>query len=381
MYPTDKQKEALQRYITEGGGFSIYGKDGIYEELENRISERYSQSPYCLLTNTGTSALSSVYFGVGIKRGDEVIVPSYTFISTVTPIVRLGAIPVFADADPTTGLIDPDSIRECITDKTTAVVVTHMWGLPCKMEEIKKICDEEGLKLVEDISHSQFTPYCGRFLGEFGDAAASSVGARKMVSGGEGGFMITNDKDVYMKATLLGHFNMRAEQTMEELGLDFTGYEGGYGENYRMHPYSAVMINEFIKNEMDVFNKERLKVLMFIENELDTIEGIQSQEVYSGLQYGFKPKYLGKYLDIFLRHVNVEMGDKAVKKLDTVPIHNKKLFQGIGRFRNYSRQVASYNGAEEYMRGRFSIRNDIILKMMEDDTLAAKLISAIKHSI
>jgi len=375
MYPTDKQKEALQRYIVEGGNFSIYGKDGIYEELENRISERYSQNPYCLLTNTGTSALSSAYFGVGIKRGDEVIVPTYTFVSTVTPLVRLGAIPVFADAYPTDGLINPASIKECITDKTTAVVVTHMWGLPCNMIIIKEICDEHGLKLVEDVSHAHFTLYQGRYLGEFGDAAAMSVGAKKMVSGGEGGFMITKDKDVYMKATLLGHFNMRAEQTMEELEIDYKGHEGGYGENYRMHPYSAVMINEFIKNEMDGFREKRFEVLLFLENMIDAMSGICSQTAYSGLQYGFKPKYLGENLDNFIQSVNEKMGVKAVKKLDTLPLHDEKLFQDT------CKRPVSYDGAKEYMQGRFSIRNGIILKMMEDDTLAAKLISAIKHSI
>lgn len=157
---------------------SIYGDTGIYERLESWLADYYKQK-YVILTNTGTSSLNSGYVGLGIARGDEVIVPTYTFLATVTPLLRLGAIPVFADADPVTGGISPKDIEEKITPKTKAIAVTHMWGVACDMESIMYIAQKNNLRVLEDCSHAHFTKYNQKLLGTFGDVACFSIGAKK----------------------------------------------------------------------------------------------------------------------------------------------------------------------------------------------------------
>lgn len=353
MYPTPKQTEALKRYIDQGGDFSIYGNDGIYQELENLICDKYNVK-HCLLTNTGTSALSSGYFGLNIQPGDEVIVPVYTFIATVTPLLRLGAIPVFADADPISGQISLESIKNLVTEKTKAVAITHMWGYPCDTNNIKNFCEENNLKLLEDASHAHFTRTDDKYLGAIGDVGCFSVGARKIVSGGEGGFLITNDDEIYMRAILLGHFVKRAEveiQTSSDLiQQKYKGMESGFGENYRMHPYSAVMIKELIENEIEDIIDIRYEALSLMNTELGKLDKFVAPQIVKGAMFGYKPQLLLNDKEIEELILEFKENGMKIKRLDTIPLYGDRVFEK-GRFLN------KYPGADAYMRGRISIPN------------------------
>lgn len=353
MYPTQKQIEALKKYIDKGGDFSIYGNDGIYQELENLICEKYNVR-HCLLTNTGTSALSSGYFGLDIKPGDEVIVPVYTFIATVTPLLRLGAIPVFADADSISGQISLDSIKSLTTERTKAVAITHMWGYPCDTKNIKNFCEENDLKLLEDASHAHFTKTDDNYLGTIGDVGCFSVGARKIVSGGEGGFLITNDDEIYMRAILLGHFVKRAEIEIQSssdfIKQKYQGMESGFGENYRMHPYAAVMIKELIENEIENIIDIRYETLSLMNTELGKLDKFLGPKIVKGAMFGYKPQILLNDNDIDDLITKFKENGMKIKRLDTIPLYNDKVFSK-GKF------LEEYPGADAYMKGRISIPN------------------------
>lgn len=353
MYPTPKQTEALKRYIDQGGDFSIYGNDGIYQELENLICDKYNVK-HCLLTNTGTSALSSGYFGLNIQPGDEVIVPVYTFIATVTPLLRLGAIPVFADADPISGQISLESIKNLVTEKTKAVAITHMWGYPCDTKHIKKFCEENNLKLLEDASHAHFTKTDDKYLGAIGDVGCFSVGARKIVSGGEGGFLITNDDEIYMRAILLGHFVKRAEVEIQSssdfIKEKYQGLESGFGENYRMHPYAAVMIKELIENEIEDIIDIRYEALSLMNTELEELDKFVAPKIVKGAMFGYKPQLLLNDQEIEELIRKFKDNGMKIKRLDTIPLYGDKIFEK-GIF------LDKYPGADAYMRGRISIPN------------------------
>ena len=371
-YPTKKQVSDLFSYIKNNGKLSIYGMDGIYEELEGRICDIY-KSKYCLLTNTGTSALSSAYFALDLKKGDEVIVPIYTFIATVTPLFRLGCIPVFADAKAENGSIDVDSLQKIVTKKTKAIAITHMWGVSCDMKKINKFCKKNNLKLIEDCSHVHLTRYNNKLLGTYGDISCFSVGAKKVLSGGEGGFLITNDPELYIRATFLGHFKMRAKESLnkvpKKIADKYRDLTSGFGENYRMHPYSAVMINSLLKNELESIINKRYIVYSYLKKRLEEIEKISMHDITKGAIYGFKPKLIDFDLDKFIELVKKE--GLKVKSLDTVPLYGDKVFKNC-------KFPLSYNGAKNYIDGRFSVSDFTTGNVGEDKKTVNKYIKVFK---
>lgn len=231
--------EAIQQFAEGGNPLSYYGREGIVRELEDELA-RYFSHAYCLLTNSGTNALHSAYFAIGLGPGDEVIVPTNTFFATVTPLFQLGAIPVLADCEPDTGNISPVSIRQNLTSNTRAIVVTHLWGHPADMPAIVQIAQSHDLRLVEDISLAVGSTLEGQRAGSFGDAACLSLGSTKLLGGGQGGALLVSDRELYERATLLGHFGNRSRQeVLNPFYRRFT--DVGYGHNYRIHVLAAAM--------------------------------------------------------------------------------------------------------------------------------------------
>ncbi len=221
---------------------SIYNRSGIIEQFEDRF-KKYHNRAYGLLSNSGTSAIFSMFEGLGLQKGDEVLVPSYTFFATVTPMLYLRATPVFCDCDEN-GNFEPSEIIKKATSRTRAVIVTHMWGVPCNMALITKYCEERHLQLLEDCSHAHGARYDGQLVGTFGVAAAWSLQGEKLVSGGEGGIMLTEDPEVYRRAVLQGHYNKRAMQEIPESHPMRSFALTGLGQKFRSHPLAVAIANQ-----------------------------------------------------------------------------------------------------------------------------------------
>jgi len=225
---------------------SIYDKSGIFKEFEDAFA-KYHQRKYALLCNSGTSAIHSMFIAAGFKDGDEVICPAYTFFATVTPLLFTGAKPILCDVDEN-GNIDPQEIEKKITPKTKGVIITHMWGIPCKMDEIIKICKRNNLILLEDCSHAHGAEHKGKIVGTFSDLAAWSLQGPKIVSGGEGGILLTDNEEFYYRALLLGHYNKRCKQEIPENHTFYKYAVTGMGLKYRAHPLAIVVAYELFKN-------------------------------------------------------------------------------------------------------------------------------------
>lgn len=221
---------------------SIYNRSGVIERVERRLENRLGAA-HCLLTNSGTAALHSMYVAAGLGRGDDVIVPAYTFFATASPLFTTGARPVLVDCGPD-GNIDPDLIEAAITDATKAIVVTHMWGLPCDMVRLRAIADRRGLLLLEDTSHAFSAHVQGKPVGSWGDAAAMSLQGQKPLTGGEGGVVITSSNELFYRAVAHGHYNVRCKQ---EIPQDHPLAEyavTGMGLKLRIHPVSAAIVEQ-----------------------------------------------------------------------------------------------------------------------------------------
>jgi perosamine synthetase len=159
----------------------------------------YVGTRHALATSSCTGALHLALAALGIGPGDEVIVPDLTWVATGNAVLYVGATPVFADVDPQSWCLDPESFRAKITPRTKAVMPVHLYGHPCAMDEIGRIAREHGLFVVEDAAPSVGAEYQGRRVGSFGDFAAFSFQGAKLAVTGEGGMLVTSDEALYEK--------------------------------------------------------------------------------------------------------------------------------------------------------------------------------------
>ena len=164
---------------------SIYDAGGVYARIESAWSSLVCRRHVCV--NSGTSALLSMYFGLDMEPKSEVIVPAYNFFAAATPLFALGMRPVLAECD-ADGNLDVHRLEACIGPATAAVCVTHLWGFPRRLDELKDICERRGIALLEDASHAHGAQFAGLPVGSFGAAAAWSLQAKKILAAGEGGF-------------------------------------------------------------------------------------------------------------------------------------------------------------------------------------------------
>jgi len=160
-------------------------------------------SRYCLTFNSGTSALHAALLSYGIGPGDEVIVPSFTFIATANAPKFVGATPVFADIEDATFGLDPAAVEASITPRTKAIIPVHYGGFPCRIQELKKVADDHGLVLIEDAAEAFGAKTGGRTVGTIGDSAILSFCQNKIITTGEGGAIVTDDRDFYEKMKLI----------------------------------------------------------------------------------------------------------------------------------------------------------------------------------
>lgn len=253
-------------------GLSIYDRSGIVQEFEDAFAG-YVGVPRALATSSGTAALHSLYYGARIGPGDEVICCDYGFFATVTPLLQLGARPVFVDccAD---GTISVASAEAAITDRTRAIVVTHMWGQPGQVDALRSLCDRRGLLLFEDCSHAHGARFAGQVVGSFGDGAAWSLQAQKTIWAGEGGVLATSLPDLYERALLLGHFNLRALQEIPQSSPNFASAFTGTGLKYRAHPLGLALALPQIKT-VDQLIEDRQKSAAALIDALRSVPGIE----------------------------------------------------------------------------------------------------------
>ncbi len=177
--------------------------DGVYTRKCQTLLERELGAPRVLLTTSCTHALEMCALLLKIGPGDEVIVPSFTFVSTVNAFVLRGARPVFADIRPDTLNIDERALEALITPRTRAIVVVHYAGVGCEMDEIVRIAERHGVPLVEDNAHGLFGRYKGRNLGTFGNLATQSFHETKNIYCGEGGALLIRDREMVQRSEIL----------------------------------------------------------------------------------------------------------------------------------------------------------------------------------
>lgn len=220
----------LMRYNFDGPRKGIWKAKEFEENLCTRLGVKHTH-----LCSSGTSALCVALAACGIGAGDEVIVPPFTFVATIEAILFAGAIPVFADIDDTLCLA-PAAVEKAITSKTKAVVPVHMCGAMARIDELKSICDNKGVILIEDACQAVGGTFKGKSLGSFGKMGCFSFDYVKTITCGEGGAAITDDDDLYFRAHAFadhGHDHIGSDRGKEDHIL--------VGTNYRISELNAAV--------------------------------------------------------------------------------------------------------------------------------------------
>ncbi|MBF0347160.1 MAG: aminotransferase class I/II-fold pyridoxal phosphate-dependent enzyme [Magnetococcales bacterium] len=238
-----EDRQAVNHFMETGGSISFFGHEPYLKDLERRLADLFGRR-FCLLLNSGTSALQVAYAALGLKSGEPVAVPANTFHATVTPLSLLGAIPRFVDCHANDGNLDPESLERLLrqTPGIRAAVVTHMWGHPADLDELQRLCHSFSIPLVEDVSLAVGAIRNGKRAGGVGTVACLSLGSTKLLSGGQGGALLCDDPEIIQRAILLSHFGPRAQREVMHSGLRPYATTG-LGANLRIHPLAAAIVS------------------------------------------------------------------------------------------------------------------------------------------
>lgn len=224
----DKEKE----YVMECLDTNWISSNGKFVNKFEEEFAKYLGVSHATAVSNGTVAIHLALMALGIKAGDEVIVPSFTYVATANSIMYVGATPVFVDSKLDDWQVDPDDIEKKITEKTKAVIVVHLYGHPCNMKAIVDICKKHNLKLIEDCAEAIGSEFEGEKVGTFGDVACFSFFGNKTITTGEGGMVVSNDKSIIDKAA---HLKDQGMSRTVRYWHDIIGY------NFRMTNIQAAI--------------------------------------------------------------------------------------------------------------------------------------------
>ncbi len=290
-----------------------------------RAFAKFMKAKHAIAVNTGTSALHLAIAGAGIKRGNEVILPSFTFVATAEVIAMTGAKPVFVDIDPETYNISPRKIKNAVTKKTKAIMSVDLYGLPADMQPIREIADKHGLTIIEDSCQAHGASYKGKPPGTFADAACWSFYASKNMTTGEGGMRTTNDGQLAEKMRF-----MRSHGEKEKYQSLMLGH------NYRMPEIQAAIGCMQLK-KLPKFSTKRRENAERLSAKLRKAENMQLPKEPRGFKHSW---YL---YTVRLKDATRKKRDKIVETLRQKgigaevyyvnPIHVMPYYRKFGKYR------------------------------------------------
>jgi len=284
----ERDLKALKSVLESG----FWGTGGPYKkEFEDRFAA-YQHAERGVAVTNGTAALEISLRALGLGCGDEVIVPPYTFMATVTAVLYVNAVPVFADIDQDTYTIDPKSVESAISDKTKAILPVHVSGRPADMDALANITRKNNIRLLEDACQAWSSEWKDRRVGAIGDIGAFSFQSSKNLNSGEGGAIVTNDEDLYFKAWSLHNCGRLPQGAWYEHHLP--------GGNFRMTEFQAALLLAQMER-LDEQTEKRMENARYLTGKLSSIEGIKplkdderiTRHAYHLFIFRFSPEAFG----------------------------------------------------------------------------------------
>ncbi len=313
---------ALERdYVMECIDSTWISSKGPYIERFEKEFAAHVGARHAVAVCNGTVAVHLTLLSLGIGPGDEVIVPTLTFIASINPIHYCGATPVFVDSDPVTWQMDPQDVARKIGPRTKAIMVVHLYGHPADMDALRELADRAGVRLIEDCAEAIGTQIHGRHVGVFGDIAAFSLFGNKTITTGEGGMVVTDRDDLH---NLVVRFKGQGLAANRVYWHDLVGY------NYRMTNICAAIgcaqmtrIQQIIDRKIDLANRYRLL--------LKNINGVLMHECHDG-------RYIHSYwmVTVLVRRgtrdrIMASMREKGIETRPVFsPVHQMPMYQHYG---------------------------------------------------
>jgi dTDP-4-amino-4,6-dideoxygalactose transaminase len=243
------------------------------EAFEKMFAE-YVGARHGVAVSNCTAALHLAYLGAGVGKGDEVIVPAFTFAATAAAALYCGGTPVFADIAGKHDLgIDPEDVERKITDRTKAVCAVHFAGYPASVETLRELCDRHGIALIEDAAHGPGATVNGKSIGTFGLASCFSFFSNKVLPVGEGGMLVTDDDDMAARARSLRSYGMTSGTWARHSQATTTYDVTELGYNYKLdEPRSAMLMSRLKRLDKEI--ERRRELIMIYRRSLSEMDGL-----------------------------------------------------------------------------------------------------------
>ncbi|WFN35006.1 DegT/DnrJ/EryC1/StrS family aminotransferase [Methanogenium sp. S4BF] len=322
MYWDEEDVSAVSETIRSGMNWAVGANVSKFEEdIAN-----YNGTKYCLTFNSGTSALHAALIAHGISTGDEVIVPSFTFIATANAPQFVGAKPVFADIEETTYGLDPEDVIERITPRTKAIMPVHYGGCPCRIQELREIAEDHNLILIEDAAEAFGASVGGKKVGTFGDSAMMSFCQNKIITTGEGGAIVTDSRDVYEKMKLI-HSHGRLE-TSDYFSTTAVMDYISLGYNFRLSNITAALGISQLNKVEDIIGMRRADAAYYI------------QQLEAEVPDCVIPRLPEDYYHVYqLFSIRVKNRDALIKHLERKGIMSKIYFSPVHQTDFYQKKM------------------------------------------
>ncbi|MGQ9599287.1 MAG: DegT/DnrJ/EryC1/StrS family aminotransferase [Anaerolineae bacterium] len=336
---TQEDKEAVLAVLERGVLSGVHGPEAT--ALEREWAE-FTGSRYVLSFNSGTAALHSALFAAGVGPGDEVITSAFSFSGSFHPILQQNAIPIFVDIDPRTYNLDVHKIEAKISDRTKVLMPVHIHGLPADMDEILALAEKYHLIVIEDACQAHGSTYKGKMAGTMGAMGCFSLNVTKNLSGGEGGFLITENEGYAERARMIRTFGEKVLQEKEKI-RPYYSYTIGW--NYRTQELPAAFARSQLKR-LPRYNAIAQRNGQYLTQELSKIPGVippyvppDRTTIFHKYRFRFDPEALGlkipatefrNRLMAALEAEGVEITVWHVTPLTSFPIF-QKLDEGYGK--------------------------------------------------
>ena len=313
----EEEKAAVADVLSSGRLTDSSYEGGKYVSGFERKVKRLLGSKHVVAVNSGTAALHSVLLALGVKEGDEVVIPSFTFVATANVVLACGARPVFVDCKQDYNM-DPGAFKKAVTKRTKAVIPVHLYGYPADMDEIREVASARGIRVIEDAAESLGAEYKGKQSGTLSDAGCFSMYATKVVTSGEGGAVSTDDDDLAETLRLVRNHGMVHGYDTRHLGF-----------NYRM-PEVAAAIASVQMDRLDGFLRARAKNVAHLEERIKGVQGAEFTQVSRDRTHAFYlyTLYLNKNRDRMLKALNTAGIGAAV--YFRLPVHRTPLYSRLG---------------------------------------------------
>lgn len=340
---TDEDLGAVGRVLRSGELAISDEVAALEDDLRRRLGARH-----VIAHNNGTGAIHAAMHAFDLRPGDEVIVPSATWWASVMPILHQGAIPVFAETEPECIGLDPADVEAKITDRTRAIVVVHLFGMPSRMDDLLDVARRHDLRVLEDASHAHGASYHGRPVGTLGDAAVFSMQANKLVPSAEGGVFVTDDETLMERVVRYGHYErLLPMKDSPERRFAATGF----GMKFRMSPLSAAVARVQLSH-LDERNAQRNRNCIALSERLETL-GIRTylappdvERVYFEFLVSIDPERVGLSAEAMARALQAEgalVGAPRYPLLHQQPVFTEGTWARIARLDDSIRPLPRYD--------------------------------------